>query len=53
MICRDVCFANGLIMRAIGDTMVVAPPLIISRREIDELIDRVMLSLNQTRKRLK
>ncbi len=35
--CRLHCFANGLVMRAIGDTMVLSPPLVISESEIDEL----------------
>ncbi len=26
--CRDFCFSNGLVMRAVGDTMIVSPPLI-------------------------
>jgi len=37
MRCRNHCFANGLIMRAIGDTMVLSPPLVISKPELDEL----------------
>lgn len=37
-ICRDFCFENGLVMRAVGDTMIISPPLIISIEEIDELI---------------
>ena len=37
-ICRDFCVANGLISRAVGDTMVLSPPLIISESEIDELV---------------
>ena len=36
--CRDVCIGNGVMVRAIGDTLVVAPPLIIAKAEIDELI---------------
>jgi putrescine aminotransferase len=36
--CRNHCFANGLVMRAIRDTMVVAPPLIVSRDEVDEIV---------------
>ena len=52
-ICRDVCFDNGLIMRAIGDTMVVSPPLIFSTDHIDELIDRVIRCLDLTAKRLR
>ncbi len=39
-LCRDFCFQQGLIMRAVGDTMFIAPPLIISRPEIDELVRR-------------
>jgi putrescine aminotransferase len=37
MICRGHCFANGLVMRAVGDRMIVAPPLVITRAQIDEL----------------
>lgn len=36
--CREYCFANGIIMRAARDCMVTAPPLIISKAEIDELV---------------
>jgi len=35
--CRNHCFAEGLIMRAIGDTMVLSPPLTITESEMDEL----------------
>jgi putrescine aminotransferase len=35
--CRLHCFANGLVMRAIGDTMVLSPPLVITEGEMDEL----------------
>lgn len=40
LVCRDHCFENGLIMRAVGDRMVLAPPLIISRGEVDELCEK-------------
>ena len=40
MICRTHCFENGLVMRAVGDTMIIAPPLVISHAEIDELIEK-------------
>ena len=30
VICRDFCFNNGLIMRAVGDAMIICPPLVIS-----------------------
>ncbi|WP_010321752.1 aspartate aminotransferase family protein [Marinobacterium stanieri] len=40
LVCRDHCFENGLIMRAVGDRMVLAPPLVISRSEVDELCEK-------------
>lgn len=40
LVCRDHCFENCLIMRAVGDRMVLAPPLVISRSEVDELCEK-------------
>ncbi len=37
MVCRGHCFGNGLIMRAVGDRMIIAPPLVITRADIDQL----------------
>ena len=48
MICRGHCFNNGLIMRAVGDTMIIAPPLVISKSEIDELVSKARLCLDLT-----
>jgi putrescine aminotransferase len=36
-ICRDICFENGIIMRAVRDTMIISPPLVITTDQIDEL----------------
>ena len=36
---------NGLIVRAIGDTLAVCPPLIITEEQIDELFDKFSQSL--------
>jgi putrescine---pyruvate transaminase len=47
-LCRDNCFKNGLIMRACWDTMVLAPPLVITRKEIDELVRLARLALDAT-----
>lgn len=47
-ICRDHCFENGLIMRAIGDTMVLSPPLSITKPEIDELLGLAVKALDLT-----
>jgi putrescine---pyruvate transaminase len=38
MICRDHCFANNLVMRAIRDIMVLSPPLVIRPEQIDEVV---------------
>jgi len=48
MICRTFCFDNGLIMRAVGDTMIISPPLVISFAEIDELINKARTCLDLT-----
>ncbi|KAF0864864.1 aspartate aminotransferase family protein [Pseudomonas sp. LD120] len=48
MICRQFCFDNGLIMRAVGDTMIIAPPLVISEAEIDELVTKARKCLDLT-----
>ena len=48
MICRDFCFNNGLIMRAVGDAMIICPPLVISYSEINELIEKAKLCLDLT-----
>src|SRR5689334_14763934 len=45
---RDACTRNGLVMRATRDTLFVAPPLVISRSEIDELLSKVVRSLDET-----
>ena len=48
MVCRGHCFANGLIMRAVGDRMIVAPPLVITRAQIDEMMALVHRCLDLT-----
>lgn len=45
---RDACTRNGLVMRATRDTLFVAPPLVITRAEIDELLSKVVRSLDET-----
>ncbi len=48
MVCRGHCFANGLIMRAVGDRMIVAPPLVITRAQIDEMMALIRRCLDLT-----
>lgn len=45
--CRERCFANDLIMRHVGDRMIISPPLVITPREIDILIERAWKSLDE------
>ena len=44
---RERCFANDLIMRHVGDRMIIAPPLVITPEEIDVLIARARKSLDE------
>jgi putrescine---pyruvate transaminase len=37
MVCRAHCFGNGLIMRAVGNRMIIAPPLVMTAAQIDEM----------------
>ncbi len=48
MVCRGHCFGNGLIMRAVGDRMIIAPPLVITRAQVDELAALIRRCLDLT-----
>ncbi len=48
MICRNHCFDNGIVMRAVGDRMIVAPPLVTTRAQVDELADLTHRCLDRT-----
>ncbi|WP_417603951.1 aspartate aminotransferase family protein [Primorskyibacter flagellatus] len=52
-ICRERCFANNLVMRHVGDRMIISPPLVISKQEIDTLVERARRSLDETLAALK
>lgn len=45
---RERCFANNLVMRAVGDRMIIAPPLIFTHDDVDELIKRATMSLDES-----
>jgi putrescine aminotransferase len=47
-LCRDHCFQNGLVMRAVRDTMIISPPLVLSRAEADELVGKAWQCLDLT-----
>ena len=46
--CRDICLENKLIMRAVGQAMILSPALVISRSEVDELVDKARIGLDAT-----
>ena len=48
MLCRSHCFGNGLIMRAVGDRMIIAPPLVITRAQIDDMMALIRRCLDLT-----
>ncbi len=46
--CRNYCFESGLIMRAIRDTMVLAPPLIVTEAEVEEMLTLARNAVDRT-----
>src|SRR5450830_1096100 len=48
MICRGHMFDNGVIMRAVGERMIVAPPLVMTRAQIDEMVALIRVCLDKT-----
>jgi putrescine aminotransferase len=46
-IVRDLCIANGLMIRAVRDTLVMSPPLTMSFAEIDRMLAIIRASLDQ------
>ena len=48
MVCRGHCFGNGLIMRAVGDRMIIAPPLVMTHAQIDEMVALIRKCLDLT-----
>ncbi|WP_028919688.1 aspartate aminotransferase family protein [Pseudoxanthomonas suwonensis] len=47
-LCRDIALRNGLILRATWDSMLLSPPLVITREQVDELFGKAWRSLDQT-----
>jgi putrescine---pyruvate transaminase len=46
-IVRDICIRRGLMVRAIRDTLVFCPPLIITHAEVDRLVDTMRAALDE------
>jgi putrescine aminotransferase len=52
-IVRDACIRNGLMVRAIRDSIVTCPPLIITHAEIDRLVEILERSLTEAHAQLR
>ena len=50
---RDACIRNGLMVRAIRDSIVMCPPLIITHAEIDQLVEYPGRSLTEAQAELR
>jgi putrescine aminotransferase len=48
MRCRGHCFRRGLIMRAVGDRMIISPPLTMTHEQIDEMMALIRACLDAT-----
>ena len=51
--CREHCFANNLVMRHVGDRMIISPPLVITPEEIEVFAQRATRALDATLSDLK
>ena len=47
-LCRDHCFREGLVMRAVRDTMIISPPLMLGQDHVDELVAKAWRCLDLT-----
>ena len=45
-IARDLALENGLVMRSVGRILIISPPLVISKAEVDELIEKASATLD-------
>lgn len=52
-ICRDISFQHGLVIRAVGDTMIASPPLVITPEELDWMGATISTVLDETGAELK
>ncbi len=53
VLAAELALDNGLIVRAAGDALATCPPLIIETKQIDQLFDRLAMTLDQTESELR
>lgn len=47
-LCRNMAIEGGLMMRAVYNRMIISPPLVITRPQIDELVELATQALDKT-----
>jgi putrescine aminotransferase len=47
VIVRDICIRRGLMVRAVRDSIVMSPPLVITHAEIDRLVGTIRAALDE------
>jgi putrescine aminotransferase len=47
-VCRDFSYGGNLIMRPTGDRMVLSPPLVVTKSEIDEIVAKAKAAVDAT-----
>jgi len=47
-LCRDTALRHGLILRATYDSMLLSPPLVLTREQVDELFEKARKALDET-----
>ena len=48
LLCREHSLRLGLVMRAVDDSMILSPPLVITRAQVDELLAKARAALDCT-----
>jgi 4-aminobutyrate--pyruvate transaminase len=46
--CMQLCQEHGLIVRAVGDTVVLCPPYIVTENDVEEIFERLRHGLDDT-----
>lgn len=52
VVVRDQCIASGMMLRAVGETMILSPPLTWTRQTIDEAAEILKVALDQAQELL-
>ena len=51
-VCRENMRARGIILRAVRDTLLIAPPFVVTRDQVDDIVDTLEAALDDISKEL-